>query len=51
MSRRGWLLFLTLGVIWGMPYLLIKVAVTELTPVSVVFWRTLLASILLSRSR
>jgi drug/metabolite transporter (DMT)-like permease len=26
-SRRGWLLFVAMGVIWGMPYLLIKVAV------------------------
>jgi drug/metabolite transporter (DMT)-like permease len=25
-SRRGWLLFATMGLIWGMPYLLIKVA-------------------------
>jgi drug/metabolite transporter (DMT)-like permease len=27
LSRRGWLLFAAMGVIWGMPYLLIKVAV------------------------
>lgn len=26
MSRRGWVLFAAMGVIWGMPYLLIKVA-------------------------
>jgi drug/metabolite transporter (DMT)-like permease len=26
MSRRGWLLFVAMGVIWGIPYLLIKVA-------------------------
>jgi drug/metabolite transporter (DMT)-like permease len=26
-SRRGWALFATMGVIWGIPYLLIKVAV------------------------
>jgi drug/metabolite transporter (DMT)-like permease len=25
-SRRGWLLFVAMGLIWGMPYLLIKVA-------------------------
>ena len=29
MSRRGWVLFLTMSVIWGIPYLLIKVAVDE----------------------
>ena len=26
-SRRGWVLFATMSVIWGIPYLLIKVAV------------------------
>ena len=26
MSRRGWLLFVAMGVIWGVPYVLIKVA-------------------------
>jgi drug/metabolite transporter (DMT)-like permease len=47
MSRRGWLLFATMGVIWGVPYLLIKVAVATLTPASLVFWRTTLAALLL----
>ena len=27
MSRRGWVLFTTMSVIWGVPYLLIKIAV------------------------
>jgi drug/metabolite transporter (DMT)-like permease len=40
MTRRGWLLFIALGVIWGIPYLLIKVAVRELAPASLVFLRT-----------
>ena len=26
MSKRGWLLFVAMGVVWGVPYLLIKVA-------------------------
>jgi drug/metabolite transporter (DMT)-like permease len=47
MSRRGWLLFVTMGVIWGVPYLLIKVAVGGLSPASLVFTRTLLAALLL----
>ncbi|MFC7484418.1 DMT family transporter [Luedemannella flava] len=47
MSRRGWLLFVTMGVIWGVPYLLIKVAVDELTPATLVFARTALAGLLL----
>jgi hypothetical protein len=31
-SRRGWLLFIAMCVIWGIPYLLIKVAVADLHP-------------------
>jgi drug/metabolite transporter (DMT)-like permease len=47
MSRRGWILFLALGVVWGVPYLLIKVAVRELTPASLVFLRTAIGAGLL----
>jgi drug/metabolite transporter (DMT)-like permease len=47
MSRRGWLLFATMGLIWGIPYLLIKVAVAGLHPATLVFSRTLLAALLL----
>lgn len=47
MSRRGWVLFLAMGVIWGVPYLLIKVAVDELSPATLVLGRTLLAGLLL----
>ena len=32
MSRRGAVLFAAMCVIWGVPYLLIKVAVSELEP-------------------
>lgn len=39
MSRRGWVLFITMSVIWGLPYLFIKVAVTDLSPLVVVFVR------------
>jgi drug/metabolite transporter (DMT)-like permease len=39
-TRRGWLLFAAMGVIWGVPYLLIKVAVADLSPASLVFLRT-----------
>jgi drug/metabolite transporter (DMT)-like permease len=48
MSRRGWLLFLAMGLIWGVPYLFIKVAVEHLTPVSLVFLRTTVAAALLA---
>ncbi len=47
MSRRGWLLFAALGVIWGIPYLLIKVAVREFAPASLVFLRTALGAAIL----
>ncbi|MGY1634298.1 DMT family transporter [Geodermatophilus sp. SYSU D01186] len=47
MSRRGWALFLAMSLIWGVPYLLIKVAVGELSPVVVVFARCVLGAALL----
>ena len=47
MSRRGWLLFLAMSVIWGVPYLLIKVAVEDLSPVVVVFGRCVIGAALL----
>ncbi|HET9061480.1 MAG TPA: EamA family transporter [Acidimicrobiales bacterium] len=40
MSKRGWLLFVALGIIWGLPYLLIRVAVREVSPAFLVFVRT-----------
>jgi len=46
-SRRGWLLFLAMGVIWGVPYLFIKVAVEHMTPATLVFLRTAVAAVLL----
>jgi drug/metabolite transporter (DMT)-like permease len=47
MSRRGWLLFVVMSIIWGTPYLLIRVAVRELSPPDLVFARTLPAAVLL----
>lgn len=47
MTRRGWVLFSALSVIWGIPYLLIKIAVTDVDPLIVAFGRTLIASLLL----
>ena len=37
MSPRAWVLFASVSVIWGMPYLFIKIAVEDLSP-SVVAW-------------
>jgi drug/metabolite transporter (DMT)-like permease len=47
MTRRGWILFAAMAVIWGIPYLLIKVAVAELTPASLVLLRTTVAGAIL----
>jgi drug/metabolite transporter (DMT)-like permease len=46
-SRRGLLLFAAMCVIWGIPYLLIRVAVGEVTPAVLVFLRTGLAAVIL----
>lgn len=47
MSRRGLVLFAAMCVIWGIPYLLIRVAVRELTPAFLVFARTGIAAVIL----
>jgi drug/metabolite transporter (DMT)-like permease len=47
MTRRGWLLFAAMSVIWGLPYLFIKVAVGHLEPAVIVFGRTSLAAVVL----
>jgi drug/metabolite transporter (DMT)-like permease len=46
-TRRGLVLFGAMCVIWGIPYLLIRVAVRELSPSSLVLIRTGLAALLL----
>ena len=47
MSRRGWVLFAAMCVLWGIPYLLIKVAVAEVSVAVLVFARTALAALVL----
>ncbi|MEO3746162.1 DMT family transporter [Plantactinospora sp. B5E13] len=48
MTRRGWLLFALMSVIWGVPYLLIKVAVEDGVSVPVlVFVRTAVGAAIL----
>jgi drug/metabolite transporter (DMT)-like permease len=46
-SRRGWALFLAMSLIWGIPYLLIKVAVEEVSPAVIVFARCVVGAALL----
>jgi hypothetical protein len=49
LSRRGWVLFATMSVIWGIPYLLIKVAVAGVpVPVLVLARVAIGAALLLS---
>lgn len=47
MTRRGFLLFSALGLIWGIPYLFIKIAVVELSPEFLVVARTAVAAAIL----
>lgn len=47
MPRRGWLLFLALGLIWGMPYLLIRIALHDLHPVVLAAGRTAVGALVL----
>lgn len=47
MSRRGWVLFLTLGLCWGIPYLFIRIAVADVDPLIVAFGRTALGALIL----
>jgi drug/metabolite transporter (DMT)-like permease len=46
-TRRGWVLFGAMCVIWGVPYIFIKIAVRDLSPATLVFARTALAALLL----
>ena len=46
-TRRGWVLFAFMCVLWGIPYLLIKVAVGEVSVPVVVFARTALGAAIL----
>lgn len=47
MTRRGLLLFVAMCLIWGIPYLFIRIAVSEITPATLVFLRTSVATIVL----
>jgi len=46
MSRRGWVAFATVAILWGVPYLFIKVAVSEVSPVFVAWVRLVIAAAL-----
>lgn len=44
---RGWLAFVALGIIWGLPYFFIKIAIQEVPPLALAFSRLLLAALVL----
>lgn len=47
MSKRAWLQFAGIAVIWGLPYFFIRIAVRDLDPGTLVCFRTGLASLIL----
>jgi drug/metabolite transporter (DMT)-like permease len=47
MTRRGLALFAAMSIIWGIPYLFIRIAVAEISPALLVLLRTALATAIL----
>ncbi len=47
MTRRGLVLFGLMSLIWGIPYLFIRIAVEEISPATLVFARTAIAAAIL----
>ena len=47
MTRRGLLLFVALGIVWGIPYALIKIAVAEVSPAMLILARTAIGAAVL----
>jgi drug/metabolite transporter (DMT)-like permease len=46
-TRKSWLIFAAMCIIWGIPYLLIRVAVRDVTPATLVFARTAIGGLIL----
>ena len=47
MSRRGWILFILCGFLWGIPYLFIRIAVRDFSPAAIVFARVVIGAAIL----
>jgi drug/metabolite transporter (DMT)-like permease len=47
MSWRAWLAFAALGIIWGVPYFFIKLALQELSPATIAWGRVVLGTLIL----
>lgn len=39
MSRRSWVLFVLVGIVWGLPYVFIRIAIRDLAPETMIFFR------------
>jgi len=46
-SWRGWTAFVALGIIWGLPYFFIKLALQDVSPLILAFSRVVLAALIL----
>ena len=46
-SRKGLLLFLACGVVWGIPYLFIKIAVQDFSAPTIILARTVIGGLVL----
>ena len=47
MSRKNWILFSIVGILWGTPYLLIRIAVRDFSPATVVCIRVTMGALIL----
>jgi drug/metabolite transporter (DMT)-like permease len=47
MSWRAWMAFAALGIIWGVPYFFIKLALQELSPATIAWGRVVLGTLIL----
>jgi drug/metabolite transporter (DMT)-like permease len=47
MSGRAWAAFVAVAILWGIPYLLIKVALADLSPLFIVWARVAIAALIL----
>ena len=47
MTRRGLILFAVMALLWGIPYLFIRVAVAEVSPATLVLARTTIGAVIL----
>ena len=47
MTWRGWTAFVALGIIWGLPYFFIKLALQDVSPLILAFSRVVLAALIL----